>query len=141
MLVRRSANISAIFISRRWLRRLAWLSMLAICLHVVASGIGGIHAAKWLATSHGLAAAEICHGSGASASVDGGESSGQQADGAHCPFCRVAALGIELPSSSALSFQAPEPVALFLPAADAALQPSAPDLRHAPKHGPPALLS
>jgi hypothetical protein len=138
MLVRRS-NIPIVFISRRWLRRLAWPAMLAICLHMAALGIGGMHAAKWLATGHDIAA-EICHGAGVSASADGDESSGQ-AGGAHCPFCRIAALGIELPSSSALSFQPPEPLALFLPAADAALQPSAPDWRHAPKHGPPAFLS
>jgi hypothetical protein len=141
MLVR-SFNVSAVFTSRRWLRRLVWFAMLAICLHVVASSVGSAHAARRLAMgSYGVAAAEICHSGAAPENMDGDESFGWQTGGAHCPFCRVAAASVDLPSSSALSFQPPEPVAFFLPAADAALQPSAPDSRHAPKHGPPAVLS
>ncbi|MDR2261449.1 MAG: DUF2946 family protein [Azoarcus sp.] len=115
----------------------AWLAVLALCLQLLAAGIARVHALALLEAEGGIFAAEICHGL-ADAAPGGGDG---QANGAHCPFCRLAHAGIALLAPGTLTFSLPEPAALFLPAADAHLQPGAPESRHAPARAPPFSLA
>ncbi|MDR0716044.1 MAG: DUF2946 family protein [Azoarcus sp.] len=133
----RPAPFSAILAStcRNRRRHFVWLLMLALCLQLLAAGIARVHALQSL-DADGIFAAEICHGL-----ADDGERPGSQTNGAHCPFCRLDHTGIALPAPVALTFPFPEPAALFLPAADAALRPCAPDSRHAPTRAPPFPLA
>lgn len=119
---------------RKRQRRFAWLAILAVCLQLLASGIASTHAVDALNTNGGIFAAEICHGTADTAPDDGERPA---ANGGHCPFCRIAQASIVLPPPAAPAFSPPEPVTRFFLAADASLQPSAPDSRHAPKRAPP----
>jgi hypothetical protein len=109
---------------------------LALCLQLLATGIARVHTLASLDAEGGIFAAEICHGLADAAPGDS-EGPASQANGAHCPFCRLAHAGIALLAPVALAFSLPEPAALFLPAADARLQPVAPESRHAPTRAPP----
>jgi hypothetical protein len=116
----------------------AWLVILALCLQLLAAGIARVHALASLNVEGGIFAAEICHGLADAAPDDREHHPTSQANGAHCPFCRLAHAGIAPLAPVALSFSLPEPAAFFLPAADAGPQPSAPDSRHAPSRAPPS---
>ncbi|MDR1463606.1 MAG: DUF2946 family protein [Azoarcus sp.] len=116
--------------------RFAWLAVLAVCLQLLASGLASIHAVEAFNAGNNFFAAEICHGTADGSTPDGGEH--PSAGGGHCPFCRLAQAGIAPPPSpTALAFSPPEPATLFLPAANADLQPSAPYSPHALTRAPP----
>jgi hypothetical protein len=117
-----------------------WLVVMVLCLQLLAVGIARVHALASPDAEGGIFAAEICHGL-ADAVPGDSEGTASQANGAHCPFCRLTHAGIALLSPDALTFSLPEPAALFLPAADARLQPVAPPSRHAPTRAPPFSLA
>lgn len=126
-------------------RRFVWLALTALCLQLLAMNVGSLHAIGWLTAGAFPAAMPPCHSVAAEThahtAADGHVPSPVDGDGAggfHCPFCHLAA-SVILPSDEA-SFPRPEPILLFVPADDAALQPSVPDLRHAPTRAPPLLF-
>lgn len=79
-------------------------------------------------------AADICHGN---TENDGGTLPESQAGNTHCPFCRLV-MADTTTLLLTLSFPLSEPVTFFVPSVDAALQPHALEMRHAPKHAPPS---
>ncbi len=122
---------------RRHPRLYALLGMLALCLQLLASGIGSVHAAERLANSTS-GVIEICTAAGIiRITADGTEYPPAQNAGQHCPFCTASSLPPPL-LAVALSFFLPRPAAAdFLPAAATGALPAMPDQRHAPTRAPP----
>ncbi|MDD3482177.1 DUF2946 family protein [Azovibrio restrictus] len=118
----------------------AFLALLALCLQLVATGIGAVHAAERLANSSG--AIEICTPAGiVRITADGTEYPTTQPGGQQCPFCATAAGSPPL-LAVALSFFVSGPApADYSPQAPADLPPTAPDQRHAPNRAPPPFFA
>lgn len=122
---------------RRHPRLYALLGMLALCLQLVASGVGSVHAAERLANSTS-GVIEICTAAGIiRITADGTEYPQAQNARQHCPFCATSSL--PPPLAVTLSFFLTPPAAAdFLPVAAMGALPAAPDQRHAPNRAPPS---
>lgn len=118
-------------------RLYALLGILSLCLQLVATGVGSLHAAERLAHST-AGVIEICTAAGIiRITADGTEYPGADNAGQHCPFCTASSLPPPL-LAVALSFFLPLPGAAdFLPAAATGAPSAAPDQRHAPNRAPP----
>lgn len=126
---------------RRHPRLYALLGMLALCLQLVASGMGSVHAAERLANSTS-GAIEICTAAGIiRITADGTEYPQAQNAGQHCPFCTTSSLPPPLLAVALSFFLTPPAAADFLPAAATGAMPAAPDQRHAPNRAPPSLFA
>lgn len=125
---------------RRHPRLPAFLALLALCLQLVASGIGTVHAAERLANSSG--AIEICTPAGIiRITADGTEYPTTQPGGQQCPFCAAAAGSPPLLAVVLSFFVSGSAPADYSPLAPADLPPTAPDQRHAPNRAPPAFFA
>jgi hypothetical protein len=138
-------SASPLHFFRRWHRRFAFLALLAICLHLVAMGIGNFHAARHAGGDHPDATAgETCHGMNTAHGMDGSVTDADDKSpphpftpgGPHCPFCASSTV-VLIADAIAVAGLFPEPARVSIPPTAFDLPPAAPDLRHAPPRAPP----
>jgi hypothetical protein len=124
---------------RRRLRALAGLTMLALCLQLVAVGMGAAHAAARLAGAYGTL--EICAAGGmlrVPADVpDDGVLPASQDVRPHCPFCLASSHPPPLVAWTPSFVLPPALPRATLVVPDAGPRPLAPDRRHARNRAPP----